>query len=300
MGFTRSAPRIQRISWMPCGRAQLARRRSRRRKALTAHLTKSSAFRYSNAHSAAALAGRRFYFGRPHSRSREAGFPRHHKELTVSLADATSAIVPTYARADVAFERGEGCWLTSTTGERYLDFGAGIAVTSVGHAHPHLVETLDEPGLEAVARFEPLPECPRASASRAASSTRPSPISFSSPTRRGGQRGRDQDGAQAPFGRRPSRALSHPHLRGRLPWPHAGDDRRRRPGQISRRLRPQGRRLRPDPGDRPRCGRGGDRAGDRRDHDRADPGRGRGAGHSPGLPAGLARDLRPARPALDL
>ena len=41
-------------------------------------------------------------------------------------------------------------------------------------------------------------------------------------------------------------------------------------------------------------------AGDRHDHDRADPGRRRGAGHSPVLPAGLARDLRPARPASDL
>jgi acetylornithine/N-succinyldiaminopimelate aminotransferase len=60
----------------------------------------------------------------------------------VNTAHATSAIVPTYARANVAFERGEGCWLWSTAGERYLDFGAGIAVTSVGHAHPHLVEAL--------------------------------------------------------------------------------------------------------------------------------------------------------------
>jgi acetylornithine/N-succinyldiaminopimelate aminotransferase len=60
----------------------------------------------------------------------------------VNSAQATSAIVPTYARAKIAFERGEGCWLISSTGERYLDFGAGIAVTSVGHAHPHLVETL--------------------------------------------------------------------------------------------------------------------------------------------------------------
>ena len=64
----------------------------------------------------------------------------------MSLADATSAMVPTYARANVAFERGEGCWLISTTGERYLDFGAGIAVTSVGHAHPHLVEALTNQG----------------------------------------------------------------------------------------------------------------------------------------------------------
>ncbi|HXZ17826.1 MAG TPA: aspartate aminotransferase family protein [Roseiarcus sp.] len=61
-------------------------------------------------------------------------------------AQTTSAIVPTYARADVAFERGEGCWLISTAGDRYLDFGAGIAVTSVGHAHPHLVETLTTQG----------------------------------------------------------------------------------------------------------------------------------------------------------
>ncbi len=54
----------------------------------------------------------------------------------------SSAIVPTYARADVTFERGDGCWLTTTSGERYLDFGAGIAVASLGHSHPHLVETL--------------------------------------------------------------------------------------------------------------------------------------------------------------
>jgi acetylornithine/N-succinyldiaminopimelate aminotransferase len=64
----------------------------------------------------------------------------------VNSAQATSAIVPTYARAQIAFERGEGCWLISGTGERYLDFGAGIAVTSVGHAHPHLVETLVSQG----------------------------------------------------------------------------------------------------------------------------------------------------------
>jgi acetylornithine/N-succinyldiaminopimelate aminotransferase len=64
----------------------------------------------------------------------------------VNSAQATSAIVPTYARAKIAFERGEGCWLISSTGERYLDFGAGIAVTSVGHAHPHLVETLVSQG----------------------------------------------------------------------------------------------------------------------------------------------------------
>ena len=58
----------------------------------------------------------------------------------------TSAIVPTYARADVTFDRGDGCWLTATNGERYLDFGAGIAVVSLGHSHPHLVETMVSQG----------------------------------------------------------------------------------------------------------------------------------------------------------
>jgi acetylornithine/N-succinyldiaminopimelate aminotransferase len=56
----------------------------------------------------------------------------------------SSAIVPVYARANVAFERGDGSWLTATNGERYLDFGAGIAVSALGHSHPHLVAALSE------------------------------------------------------------------------------------------------------------------------------------------------------------
>jgi acetylornithine/N-succinyldiaminopimelate aminotransferase len=47
--------------------------------------------------------------------------------------------MPTYNRADLAFERGEGAWLWTTDGRRFLDFGSGIATTSIGHAHPHLV-----------------------------------------------------------------------------------------------------------------------------------------------------------------
>src|SRR3984957_12706770 len=54
----------------------------------------------------------------------------------------TSHLLPTYARADLAFERGEGVWLISTNGERYLDFTAGVAVNALGHAHPHLIEAL--------------------------------------------------------------------------------------------------------------------------------------------------------------
>jgi acetylornithine/N-succinyldiaminopimelate aminotransferase len=53
-----------------------------------------------------------------------------------------SSIVPTYARSDLVFEQGEGAWLVTADGRRVLDFGAGIAVNALGHAHPHLVEAL--------------------------------------------------------------------------------------------------------------------------------------------------------------
>ncbi len=62
----------------------------------------------------------------------------------VKSASTESAILPTYARAPVAFERGDGCWLTATDGSRYLDFGGGIAVCCLGHGHPHLVNALTE------------------------------------------------------------------------------------------------------------------------------------------------------------
>lgn len=57
------------------------------------------------------------------------------------MATAAS-LYETYNRAPLRFERGEGVWLFTEKGERYLDFAAGIAVNSLGHAHPHLVETL--------------------------------------------------------------------------------------------------------------------------------------------------------------
>ncbi len=56
----------------------------------------------------------------------------------------TSHLLPTYARVDLAFERGEGAWLLATNGERYLDFTSGVAVNALGHAHPHLVAAITE------------------------------------------------------------------------------------------------------------------------------------------------------------
>jgi acetylornithine/N-succinyldiaminopimelate aminotransferase len=55
-----------------------------------------------------------------------------------------SALLPNYARADLAFERGEGAWLWTVDGRRLLDFGSGIATASLGHGHPHLSKAIAE------------------------------------------------------------------------------------------------------------------------------------------------------------
>ncbi len=57
---------------------------------------------------------------------------------------ATSHLLPVFARVDLGFTHGEGCWLFATNGERYLDFTSGVAVNALGHAHPHLVKALQE------------------------------------------------------------------------------------------------------------------------------------------------------------
>jgi acetylornithine/N-succinyldiaminopimelate aminotransferase len=63
----------------------------------------------------------------------------------IAMTDsAASHLLPVFARADLGFERGEGCWLISTNGERYLDFTSGVAVNALGHAHPYLVTALQE------------------------------------------------------------------------------------------------------------------------------------------------------------
>lgn len=54
------------------------------------------------------------------------------------------SVLPTYTRAPLSFERGEGSWLIATDGTRYLDMGAGIAVNALGHANPDLVAALSE------------------------------------------------------------------------------------------------------------------------------------------------------------
>lgn len=56
----------------------------------------------------------------------------------------TEPLMQTYARFDLEFVRGSGSWLYTKDGERYLDFGSGIAVTSLGHAHPRLVDAITQ------------------------------------------------------------------------------------------------------------------------------------------------------------
>ena len=53
-----------------------------------------------------------------------------------------SAVLGTYARLNVEFDRGEGAYLFTASGERYLDFAGGVAVNILGHAHPHLVDAV--------------------------------------------------------------------------------------------------------------------------------------------------------------
>jgi acetylornithine/N-succinyldiaminopimelate aminotransferase len=54
----------------------------------------------------------------------------------VTVTAARAPLLPTYARAPLTLVDGEGCWLVADDGRRYLDFGAGIAVVSLGHCHP--------------------------------------------------------------------------------------------------------------------------------------------------------------------
>lgn len=61
-----------------------------------------------------------------------------------SKSEASDIVMGTYARQDLVFARGEGVWLIADSGECFLDFGSGVAVNNLGHAHPRLVAALAE------------------------------------------------------------------------------------------------------------------------------------------------------------
>jgi acetylornithine/N-succinyldiaminopimelate aminotransferase len=75
----------------------------------------------------------------------------------------SSHLLPTYARVDLAFERGEGAWLIAKNGDRYLDFTSGVAVNALGHAHPQLVAAIAEQAAKVmhVSNLYQIPEAER-------------------------------------------------------------------------------------------------------------------------------------------
>jgi acetylornithine/N-succinyldiaminopimelate aminotransferase len=56
----------------------------------------------------------------------------------------SAAVMGTYARQNLVFVRGQGCWLYTEAGDAYLDFASGVAVNALGHTHPRLVTALTE------------------------------------------------------------------------------------------------------------------------------------------------------------
>src|ERR1700760_1344226 len=77
-------------------------------------------------------------------RQRQCAHRDHNPQVIAMSTSATSHLLPVFARVDLAFSRGKGCWLIATNGDRYLDFTSGVAVNALGHAHPALVSALQE------------------------------------------------------------------------------------------------------------------------------------------------------------
>ena len=138
----------------------------------------------------------------------------------------TSALLPTYSRIPLAFEKGEGAWLTSTRGERFLDFGGGIAVASLGHGHPHLVAALNEQGAKLwhTSNLFEIPQAERL-ARRLVEVTFSRLCVFHQFRGGSGRRG-DQNRPQISIGGGASGKVPHHHVRGRFSRAHARDHRR--------------------------------------------------------------------------
>jgi len=62
--------------------------------------------------------------------------------MSTLAQDYSRFVIPSYGRFDFDIERGVGCHVWDTTGHRFLDFGAGIAVCSLGHSHPEVADAI--------------------------------------------------------------------------------------------------------------------------------------------------------------
>ena len=136
-----------------------------------------------------------------------------------------SALLPNYARADLAFERGEGAWLWTVDGRRFLDFGSGIATASLGHGHPHLVKAIAEQAAKVmhVSNLYRIPQAERL-AQRLVDATFADSVFFCNSGAEANE-GMIKMMRRAMSDAGKPRALPLHLLRGRVPRPHAGDAR---------------------------------------------------------------------------
>src|SRR5713101_5351086 len=66
------------------------------------------------------------------------------------LLDAEQFLLPTYKRQPVVLTHGRGAYVFDSTGKKYLDFLAGIAVNALGHAHPRIVKVIRREAARAI------------------------------------------------------------------------------------------------------------------------------------------------------
>ena len=117
-----------------------------------------------------------------------------------------SHLLPVSRRADVAFERGEGVWLIATNGDRYLDFGSGIAVNGA-RPLPSASGQGDDRAAQKVwhvSNLFKIPDGERLAAAAVRGELRRRRVLHQ--LRRRGDRVRDQDGAQIPLRQAASRS----------------------------------------------------------------------------------------------
>ena len=160
--------------------------------------------------------------------------------------DAASAephVMQTYGRLPIALSHGRGCWLWDTDGKKYLDALGGIAVNTLGHAHPKLVPALQDQIGKLIHSSNyylvPLQEQLAAKLCELSGLTQCVLLQH----RPRGQRGGAQDRAQV-RPRQGHRAPGDRRLREGLPRPLDRDAVGDRQPEDPGRLRPAGRRLR--------------------------------------------------------
>ena len=196
-------------------------------------------------------------------------------------------MVRCYAPATFIPVRGEGSRIWDQDGRMYIDFAAGVAVTSLGHCHPAMIRALTEQACTLWHTSNWFTNEPALRLARRLVDAHVRGTGVLLQLRRRGERSGAE--ARAPLRARSVRRQEDPrdlHAQ-QLPWPHAVHGDRRRPGEIRDGLRPEPGRVHAHPVQR----RGGARARVRRRM------AGRNLRGDPGTDARRRRDDRRARPS---